>query len=109
LYPEICANNAQREEWVRLFAIDEIKSDLVEPGYSVPLTVEFLKANPFLALDTKYFTESFYANLLSSLEDLDEQLDGILIKSENYQSLHLLQNLVHNRIRFIYIDPPFYL
>ena len=24
LYPEIAANEAQREEWVRLFAIDEI-------------------------------------------------------------------------------------
>ena len=26
LYAEICANDAQREEWVKLFAIDEIKS-----------------------------------------------------------------------------------
>ena len=27
-YPEIAANNAQHEEWVNLFAIDEIKGDL---------------------------------------------------------------------------------
>jgi adenine-specific DNA-methyltransferase len=46
LYPEIAANDAQREEWVRLFAIDDIKGDLTTPGYSKPLTVDFLKANP---------------------------------------------------------------
>jgi len=42
-YPEIAANDAQREEWVQLCAIDEIKGDLTTPGYSAPLTVEFLK------------------------------------------------------------------
>ena len=47
-YPEIAANDAQREEWVRLFAIDEIKGDLTTPGYSVPLTTAFLKAHPTL-------------------------------------------------------------
>ena len=34
LYPEIAANDAQREEWVRLFAINEIEKDLTGPGYS---------------------------------------------------------------------------
>src|SRR5690606_40486846 len=33
LYPEIAANDAQREEWVRLFAIDEIKKNLSQAGY----------------------------------------------------------------------------
>jgi adenine-specific DNA-methyltransferase len=29
LYPEIAANDAQRKEWVVLFAIDEIEKDLL--------------------------------------------------------------------------------
>ena len=37
-YPEIAANEAQREEWVKLLAIDEIKGDLTTPAYSTPLT-----------------------------------------------------------------------
>ena len=45
LYPEIASNDSQREEWVRLFAINELSSDMTRPGYSAPLTVEFLKAN----------------------------------------------------------------
>src|SRR4030042_1405093 len=55
LYPEIVKNEAQREEWIRLFAIDEIQGNLHTPAYSNPLTVEFLKANPFLVLDTTFF------------------------------------------------------
>jgi len=50
LYPEIAANDAQREEWIKLFAIDAIKGNLIVPAYSEPLTVGFLKANPYLVL-----------------------------------------------------------
>ena len=38
-YPEIAANDAQREEWVRLFAIDEIKGDLTTPGIQRTISV----------------------------------------------------------------------
>ncbi len=87
LYEAIAANDAQRGEWVRLFAIDEIEESITQPGYSEPLTVEFLKANPFLVLDTKHFDENFRDKLLASVEDLDEQIDGLLIESENFQAL----------------------
>lgn len=113
LYPEICANDAQREEWVRLFAIDEIKAEeakLMEeskPGYTVPLTVEFLKTNPFLVLDTRFFNEVFKARLLASLQDLDEQCNGLLIHSENFQALNMLQERYHEQVKCIYIDPPY--
>tara|TARA_R100001377_G_C3170821_1_gene103023 strand:+ start:315 stop:776 length:462 start_codon:yes stop_codon:yes gene_type:complete len=43
-YPEIAANEQQREEWVKLFAIDDIKADMAQPGYSVPLTVNLAVA-----------------------------------------------------------------
>ena len=59
LYPEIAANAAQREELVRLCAINEIKKDLAQPGYSEPLTVAFLKANPYLMIDTRHFGREF--------------------------------------------------
>lgn len=59
LYEEVAANDEQREEWVRLFAIDGIEENITQPGYSEPLTVDFLKANPHLVLDTKFFDEDF--------------------------------------------------
>lgn len=106
-YPEIAANDAQREEWVRLFAIDEIEGDLTQPAYSVPLTVEFLKANPYLVLDTAFFSAEFKERLIASIDNLDETLDGLLIHSENFQALQLLQTKYKGKIKYIYIDPPY--
>jgi adenine-specific DNA-methyltransferase len=107
LYPEIAANDAQREEWVRLFAIDEIRGDMATPGYSKPLTMEFLKANPHLVLDTRHFGEDFKRRLLASFDDLDEQCNGLLIHSENFQALNLLMERYRGQVKCIYIDPPY--
>jgi len=107
LFPEIAANEAQREEWVRLFAIDEIEGNLIDPAYSVPLTVEFLKTNPFLVLDTEFFSSEFKEKLVAYIENFDEKLDGTLIHSENYQALNLLRERYANSIDCIYIDPPY--
>jgi len=106
-YPEIAANDAQREEWVRLFAINEIKKDLTMPGYSEPLTVEFLKANPHLVLDTRHFSEEFKWRIIAALEDIDEQCDGLLVHSENFQALKLMLERYRERVNCIYIDPPY--
>ena len=107
LYPIIIANEAQRKEWVRLFAIDEIKGDLTTEGYSEPLTVEFLKQNPFLVLDTAFFDGKFKHQLVKSMENIDEQTNGLLINSENFQALELLQEKFARRTKCAYIDPPY--
>lgn len=114
LYAEIAVNDAQREEWVRLFAIDEIKGETGDglfndgkAGYSVPLTVELLKENPFLVLDTKFFTAAFKNALLKSIDNIDEQCDGLLINSENFQALELLQEKYRERVKSVFIDPPY--
>ena len=106
-YPEIAANDRQREEWVKLFAIDEIKKNLLDPGYSNPLTIEFLKDNKNLILDTVFFDEDFNNRLIASIEDIDEQCDGLLFHAENFQTLQLLQKRYRNQINCLYIDPPY--
>ena len=109
LYPEILANDRQREEWVRLFAIDDIKGDMMTEGYSEPLTMEFLNQNPFLVLDTVFFSQQFKHKLLAHLGDkgIDKQCNGLLINSENFQALELLQEKYNKRIKCTYIDPPY--
>jgi adenine-specific DNA-methyltransferase len=106
-YTEIANNDAQREEWVHLFAIDEIKGDLAKPGYSKPLTTKFLRANPYLLTDTKFFDGNFKNRLLSLFENLDQQCDGLLVHSENFQALKLLQDRYREQVECIYIDPPY--
>ena len=107
LYSEIVANDAQRQEWVRLFAIDEIKGDMMTEGYSEPLTEKFLEDNPFLVLDTKFFSAEFKHKLVGSMEKVDEECNGLLINSENFQALELLQEKCSERVQNIYADPPY--
>jgi adenine-specific DNA-methyltransferase len=113
LYPQIIANKEQVEEWVRLFAIDEItpgEHNLLEEakaGFTDPLTIEFLEQNPYLVLDTAFFPAEFKEELVDSIDNLDENLDGLLIHSENFQALNLLQERYREQVKCVYIDPPF--
>ena len=112
LYPEIAANKAQHDEWLELFVIDEIEGDLANgnTGYTKALTVDYLKTNPYLVLDTRHFDRNFADRLLAALSDavpLDEQLDGLLIHGENFQALNLLTEKYLGNIQTIYIDPPY--
>ena len=113
LYPQIIANKAQVEEWVRLFAIDEIELgqpnllDKPKAGLSDPLTIEFLEQNPYLVLDTAFFSPKFKEELVDSIDNLDENLDGLLIHSENFQALNLLQERYREQVQSVYIDPPY--
>lgn len=104
-YAEIAANDAQREEWVKLFAIDKIKADLSDLGYSDPLTVDFLKANDKMLVDTAFFDNAFKGRLLAEIENLDEAINGTLIHSENFQALNLISLKTEKLVDGIYIDP----
>jgi adenine-specific DNA-methyltransferase len=106
-YPEIAANDDQRQEWIDLLAIDEIKGDLNTPEYSEPLTNEFLGANASLLIDTKNFDSPFVNKLLSEIVDLDGLTDGFAIHSENFQALTLATEKFKSKLDCIYIDPPY--
>ncbi len=112
LYPEIAANAAQRGEWVELLAADEITGDLTNGNvaWSNPPTVDFLKANPYLVVDTQHFDRDFTDRLLAALSDagpLDEQMDGLLVQGENFQALNLLQARYKGQVTSVYADPPY--
>ena len=89
LYDEIAANEAQREEWVRLFAIDEIAADLQhQQAYTSPLTVAFLKENPFLVLDTAFFSADFKHKLLASIDNIDVGATAREVQGEGEVRVH---------------------
>lgn len=100
-YTEIIKNEKQIKEWIKLFAIDELD------GYTKPLTVDFLKENPYLILDTVFYSENFKDKLLESIEEIDDNTNGILIHSENFQALNLLQERYKEKVKCCYIDPPY--
>ena len=113
LWDEVLANEAQVAEWRQLYALDELlkAQGLLNTG----LNRDFLKAHPTLVVDTRHFPEHFKWRLLARFDDpstgsgqaLDEALDGLLIKSENWQALNLLVEKYREKVKCTYIDPPF--
>ena len=95
LWNEILQNGAQLDEWRRLYGLDP------QP------TRDFLREHPYLVVDTCHFSEDFKWRMLMHFDDLDEALDGLLIKSENFQPLNLLLEKYRGKVKCTYIDPPF--
>jgi len=110
-YAEIAANAAQREEWKALYNIQNIEPDTAgQPGYpgdKKPLTVEFLKASPFLMVDTGHFSAEFTARLVAAIPKLDESLGGVCFHSENFQALEFIQGKHASDVTCFYTDPPY--
>jgi adenine specific DNA methylase Mod/very-short-patch-repair endonuclease len=77
-------------------------SPLVKGGIKGGIKKEFLH----LPIDTKYFKD-LELEILSQFDDLDNSLDGWLIKSENYQALNTILPKFKEKVQTIYIDPPF--
>ena len=107
LYSEIVQNTTQLEEWKDLFAIHEIEDNLIGADYSEPLSIDFLKENPNLILDTYHFDSDFKDRLLARFDNLDKKIDGLLIHGENFQALNLLKEKYRGSLKAIYIDPPY--
>ena len=95
-YPEIIENEAQWKEWQELLGID-----------GTDRSVSFLEAHPTLPLDTHHFDTEFTDRLLASFDDLDGMTDGLLVHSENWQALRLMERKFRNRVQCLYIDPPY--
>ena len=107
-YPEIAACEPQWAEWKELFHIDEEAADLFTSGKGrKKRRVAFLRAHPTLVLDTRHFDGGFVDRLLASIDDLDGKTDGLLIHSENFQALSLLLEKYREKVKCIYIDPPY--
>lgn len=101
LFDKISANLAQYNEWVNLYNINKMD------GCFFPLNKDFLLKNKSFMLDTKYFSQEFKQKLLSSFSDLDDETDGLLIHSDNFQALNLLQKKYSSTVDCLYIDPPY--
>jgi very-short-patch-repair endonuclease/16S rRNA G966 N2-methylase RsmD len=60
----------------------------------------------YLPIDTKHFPD-LELPIVALFDNLDEALDGWLIKSENYQALNTILPKFQGKVQTIYIDPPY--
>lgn len=89
-YDEIFANEKQIQEWQNLYGAENIKRE-----------------NVHLVINTSLFNHAFQAKLLATFTDLDNEINGTIIHSDNFQALNLLQNKYQGQVKCIYIDPPY--
>lgn len=95
----------QLEEWQQLGIVDKgfKKSDVFTKDLMGKRLNDKYRTLP---IDTKYFKD-LELDILGLFEDLDNALDGWLIKSENYQALNTILPKFKEKVQTIYIDPPF--
>lgn len=114
--PEWLANNIdtivkkQRQEWKDLglgdyekaaACIRKTEGDLATVG-----TEQYLP----LPIDTKNFNSEFKWSMqeaVTSVVDLDDALDGLVIQSDNWQALSTLNTKFQKKIKTVYADPPY--
>ena len=105
LIDTILKNEKQLKEW------EELDFGKMEKEEDLYLRKDLIDAEyKKLPLDTKYFSEDFKEQLLENLtknHNLDDILDGLLIKSENWQALNTILAKYKEQVQTIYIDPPF--
>lgn len=97
LWPEVVANEQQWEQWKQLGVWDG----------DAPGTVDDLKAAPHRMVETSLFAAEFKAKLLQKASSIDSETNGLLIHSDNFQALNLLQARYREQVKYIYIDPPY--
>jgi adenine specific DNA methylase Mod len=95
----------QVNEWKELGIVDKEfnKNNILENTIEGKQLTEKYKHLP---IDTKYFKD-LELEILGLFDDLDNSLDGWLIKSENYQALNTILPKFKEKVQTIYIDPPF--
>jgi len=113
-YDTILKNEKQLSEWKCLYAFDlaeqvnNLAKNITSYGNSTEHKMhEILKNNPTLTIDTQYFDLTFQHQVLAEINNLDNRITGILIKSDNFQALKLLTRKYEKRIKVTYIDPPY--
>jgi adenine-specific DNA-methyltransferase len=97
---------AQLQEWRKLGMVDDKfqkehvwEHNLVDGKHLHP-------RYRYLPIDTKHFPD-LELPIVALFDNLDDALDGWLIKSENYQALNTILPKFRGKVKCTYIDPPY--
>jgi len=101
LYETVLSNANQISAWKSLLKIEAI------PEYNEIIDIDFLVQNKKLIVDTAYFAPDFAEAVLDHQAALDADLTGVMVHSDNAHALSLAQRRFSERIKSMYIDPPY--
>ncbi|MBN8102301.1 site-specific DNA-methyltransferase [Vibrio vulnificus] len=97
LLSEIALVDEQWDQWIKLGFVRA----------NVNRTVEYMKSSQGLIVDTSLLPSSLKSEIITQFEDIDELVDGVLVQSDNFQAIKLLQRKYNGRANVLYLDPPY--
>jgi adenine-specific DNA-methyltransferase len=97
LVNEAAANPQQAVEW----------AGWVGSSAKKPNGKKLLADYPHLPLHTRHFNSDFKARVLACFDDIEAALAGELVHADNYAALRTLEPAYRERVKCIYIDPPY--
>jgi len=75
---------------------------LIKKGKQISLNEKYFN----LIIDTKYFPD-LKLDILGEFKNIENELDGTVIKTDNWQGLNTLINKYQFQLDTVYVDPPF--
>ncbi len=106
-WPDILANGPQRREWTALLQGGHDDHAGLADSLFFDDDPDGCRHHPGLLVDTRHFSTRFADQLLDEFQNLDDFVDGVLVHSDNWQALRLLDRKYRRSIKHVYIDPPY--
>lgn len=100
LHSDVATNSRQWEQWQQLGMVETAPND-------IEAALSYLKSNLYLSVDTELYSNRFKEKILSTIDNLDGSLNGILINGDNFQALNLISQRYSGLVDGMYIDPPY--
>jgi adenine-specific DNA-methyltransferase len=98
---EAAGNALQAEEWGNWVGQKSAAKGKKTDGRKL------LTSFPHLPLHTRHFSADFKARVLACFDDIEAALGGELIHADNYAALRTIEPAYRERVKCIYIDPPY--
>lgn len=97
LQQDVLKNTKQWEQWYKLGLWPKL-----QPGTELDL-----QSQQYLVIDTRLFDPAWKNLAISEINELDDTIDAIIINSDNYHALNLIQAKYNSTLDCIHIDPPY--
>ncbi|MEG3081764.1 DNA methyltransferase [Halomonas sp. 5021] len=106
LLKSIFRSDAQIKQWQEVCSLDPCRLSSFLEKESV---VDVVKKDEFryLMVDTACISSELKADVLACIHSIDESTGGVIINSDNYQSLSLSEAKYLKSVGAVYIDPPY--
>jgi len=104
---EVLKNEKQLDEWKKLFGEEVLsKWEKLKPADVKNEDSNYKK----LPIDTAHFSAELKWKLLCKISEqniFDDVSNGLVVKSDNYQALNLIEEKFYEKIKCAYYDPPY--